>query len=303
MKQLNFLHLVYLQALVEEGNVTRAAERMGVSQPAMSSALAKLRLLFRDPLLIQTRQGMEPTPRAFELTRLSREISFLSEGRGISEKSFLPEESSVHWKVMASDAIARGLLPPLMDYLGKHAPLMRLNVLPGDPRKVQDYLRDSEFDLAITFVRNPASELRQIVLYTQKLVCIARTGHPGIEGKLSLKQFIGQKHVRWGTPPLSHATLEAMVDEKLARLGYLRHVSLQVSSLNLIPEVVANSNLLAVVPERVATWTSQTLALETFLLPFKVPQVDVSMIWHERLHLDPAHKWLRHRITEIVKND
>jgi len=303
MKQLNFLHLVYLRALIEERSVTRAAEHMGIGQPAMSSALSKLRLIFSDPLLTSTRNGMEPTPRALELMRLSMQISALVEGRGVSQQAFVASESSVHWKVMASDAIARALLPSLMERIGTQAPKMRLTVQPGDPRKLQDSLRDGEFDLAVTFARNPASELRQVALYPQKLVGIARKDHPHIQGKVTLKQFLQQAHVRWGTPPASYTTLEAMVDEKLAQLGHSRQVNLMVSSMSILPEVVAKSNLIAVIPERVAYKASRELTVQVFPLPFKVPQVEVSLIWHERLHHDPAHKWFRKCILDISRQD
>jgi DNA-binding transcriptional LysR family regulator len=286
-------HLQQLQTLVEERSVTRAAERMGLGQPAMSAALAKLRAAFKDELLVQTRAGMEPTPRALEVTRLSRQLIALSQGRGVMSETFMPGESTAHWKLMASDAIARRILPRLMAYTGQHASKMSFTVFPGDPRLLRDKLREGEFDLAITFARKPAGELRQVSLPPQQLVCIARQNHPAFQGKITLKQFTSQSHVRWGAPPVMYATLEAMVDEKLARRGHEREVSLMLSELDLIPEVVAGSNLLAVVPQQVARRALKTLPIQILPMPLKVPPVELSLIWHERLHQDPAHQWLR----------
>lgn len=299
LNRLNLQHLLYLQALVEERHVTRAADRMGIGQPAMSAALAKMRIVFRDVLLVKTTTGMEPTARALELVRKIRDISDLLEGRGISQEEFDPSASRTHWRVMASDGIARVLLPALMGAAGREAPRMRFTVHPGDPRRVSEYLRDGDFDLAISFVRSPPSELRQMLLYPQKLVCIARAGHPTIRGSLSLDDFLAQDHARWGAPPVVHATMEVMVDEALEALGQERRVRLLVSSLTLLPGVIAHSDMLAVVPEQLAASASGELALQVLPLPFPLPRVDVSMLWHERLHHDPAHKWLRDAVRDI----
>jgi LysR family transcriptional activator of mexEF-oprN operon len=300
LNRLNFQHLLYLQALVEERHVTRAADRMGIGQPAMSTALSRLREVFNDVLLVKTNSGMEPTPRALELARRVREVADLLEGRGFADDQFEAAASQARWRIMASDGIARSLLPQLMEIAGREAPQMRFTVHPGDPRRLSEYLREGDFDLAISFVRSPPSELRQALLYPERLVCIARTGHPIVQGAMSLQQFVQLKHVRWGAPPVAHATMEVMVDEALEAHGQARAVSLLVSNLTLLPDVVAKSDLLAVVPDHVARRASATLSLQILPLPFKVPGVDVTMVWHERLHQDPAHRWLRDTLREVV---
>lgn len=301
LNRLNFQHLQYLQALVEERHVTRAAERMGIGQPAMSTALARLREVFKDVLLVKTTTGMEPTPRALDLARRVREISDMLSGRGFEAENFEPSTSQARWRIMASDGISRTLLPEMMALVTHKAPHMRFTVQPGDPRRLSEYLRDGEFDLALSFVRSPPSELRQTVLYPQRLLCIAREGHPVAKGGLSLEQFVSSQHARWGAPPVAHATMEAMVDEALEALGHSRPVTLLVSSLTLLPDVVAGSDLIAVVPEHMARAAARALPIQLLPLPFKVPSVDVSMVWHERLHHDPAHKWMRESLRDIGK--
>lgn len=298
-RRLTFQHLLYLQALVEERHVTRAADRMNIGQPAMSAALAKLREVFRDVLLVKTSTGMEPTPRALELVRRIQEMTELLEGKGFADEQFDPAESQAHWRVMASDGISRLVLPALMAIASREAPQMRFTVHPGDPRRLSEYLRDGDFDLAMAFVRTPPSELRQMMLYPQRLICIARTGHPEIQGSLSLPQFTSCDHARWGAPPVVHATMEVMVDEALAQLGQARRIALLVSNLTLLPGVVAESNLLAVVPEHLALHAQETLAIQILPLPFHVDAVHVSMTWHERMHKDPGHKWLRGALRDI----
>ena len=299
--RLTFQHLQYLQALVEERHVTRAAERMGIGQPAMSTALARLREVFKDVLLVKTTTGMEPTPRALDLVRRVREIADMLEGRGFEAEQFEPATSQARWRIMASDGISRTLLPEMMALVMREAPHMRFTVQPGDPRRLSEYLRDGDFDLALSFVRSPPSELRQTVLYPQRLLCIARQDHPLINGQVSLEDFVRCQHARWGAPPVAHATMEVMVDEALDALGHARPVTLLVSNLTLLPDVVAGSDLLAVVPEHMARAAAQVLPIQLLPLPFKVASVDVSMVWHERLHHDPAHKWMRESLRDIGK--
>lgn len=301
MKQrpkLNFQHLLYLQALVEERNVTRAAERIGITQSSMSTALARLREALNDALMVQTKHGMEPTPRALELARRSREISAILDGRGEPEESFILAESTALWRIMASDGIARAFMPPLMELAGQNAPRMRFTAHPGDPRRIHEYLRDGDFDLVMAFVRNPAPDLRQVVVVPQKLVCIARSDHPRISSEASVDDFLEESHVRWGGPPVDHPTLEVTVDEALERMGRARRISLLVSSQHVLPDVVAHSDLLAVVPEHVASSAKRYLSIQLVELPFEVPVVEISLIWHERMHHDPGHKWLRQTLAD-----
>lgn len=299
LHRLTFQQLLYLQALVEERHVTRAAERMNIGQPAMSAALARMREVFRDVLLVKTSTGMEPTPRAIELVSRIREMTDLLEGRGFADEQFDPADSPTHWRIMSSDGISRVVLPELMAVAQREAPKMRFTVHPGDPRRLSEYLRDGEFDLALAFIRTPPSELRQIALYPQRMVCIARQDHPHIQGELSLEQFTEADHARWGAPPVAHATMEVAVDEALEAMGASRRVTLLVSSLTLLPGVVARSNLLAVVPEHLAQKSQETMPLQSLPLPFRVPAVHVSLTWHERMHHDPGHKWLRSKLKEI----
>jgi DNA-binding transcriptional LysR family regulator len=301
-QHLTLQQLLYLEALVEERHVTRAANRMGIGQPTMSTALARMREVFKDPLLVKTSAGMEPTPRALEAVKRIRAIADVLEGRGMEDDTFDPAVSRARFRIMASDGISRVLLPQLVQRAGRHAPGMEFAVSPADARRVAEYLRDGDFDLALTFVRKPPAELRQTMLYPQKLLCIAREGHPAVRGQLTLEQFAAQDHAAWGAPPVPQATIEVMVDEELEKLGGTRHIVLRVSSVTLLPGVVANSDLLAVIPEKLARHALDTHALQLLPLPFDVPSTDVTMLWHDRLHQDPAHQWLRRTLLDIARS-
>jgi DNA-binding transcriptional LysR family regulator len=301
VSRLSFQHLVYLEALVLEKHVTRAGDRVGIGQPAMSASLAKLRKLFHDPLLMKTSGGMEPTPRAIELARRAREIIDLAEGRGGSEADFDVTTTPSRFRVMASDGIARLLLPKLLERAQREAPNMRFTVQPGDVRRTSEYLRDGDFDLVLAFLRTPPADLHQSILYPQRLMCIARRGHPAINGRLTQATFLELNHAVWGAPPVPHPTMEVMVDEALSAAGQHRRVALHVSSMMLLPEVIEATDLLAVVPEKLARVSASRLALDAWPLPFKLERVDTSMLWHSRMHHEPAHKWLRAALRAIGK--
>ena len=221
LNRLNFQHLQYLQALVEERHVTRAAERMGIGQPAMSTALARLREVFKDVLLVKTTHGHGAhASRAGTGQPCAGNHGHAGGARirGRTVRSGDLTGTLAHhglgWHLPHSAAGDDGTL------VMREAPRMRFTVQPGDPRRLSEYLRDGDFDLALSFVRSPPSELRQTVLYPQRLLCIARQGHPASHGELSLEHFVSSQHARWGAPPVAHATMEAMVDEALEALGH-----------------------------------------------------------------------------------
>lgn len=144
----------------------------------MSSALARLRTIFKDVLLVKTTYGMEPTVRVLAIVKRIREMTELLEGRGIDDDNFDATTSRAHWKIMSSDGISRVVLPELISFAARVAPEIKFTVHPGDPRSILKYLRDGEFDMVLGFIRSPAAELRQMVLYPQRLVCIASAKHP-----------------------------------------------------------------------------------------------------------------------------
>jgi len=298
-KHLTAQHLRYLVALVSECHVTRAANKMGIGQPAMSTALSRLRELFGDPLLIKTTRGLEPTARALELAKRAQDAIELLSGAERITDTFDPATTSGHYQLMASEGVTAVLLPPLMEKLRSSAPNLRLTVGVGDILRASEFLRNGEVDLVLGFVQKPAQDLYQTAIYSQRLVCIASSGHPLIKGSLSFEQFIEATHVVWGAPPMSHPTLELMVDEALRRRGAYRNVALCLSSMRPSAAIVARTDLLAVVPERIATVASRILPLQTLPLPFEVNSVDVTMLWHERWHHAPAHAWLRAQLREV----
>ncbi|MES2184746.1 MAG: LysR family transcriptional regulator [Pseudomonadota bacterium] len=300
VNRLNLQHLRYLVALVSEGHVSRAAERMGVGQPAMSTALGKLRILFDDPLLVKTSTGMEPTQRALELARRAQEALDLLSGARNAGRVFDPASAEGHIRFMSSEGISDVVLPEFMKRVRERAPGLRFTFSPGDIRRTAEYLRDGQVEFVMGFLLVVPPELHQALLYPQRVVCIASRHHPAIQGSLSLEQFTGHGHVVWGAPPVPYPTLEVLVDETLERKGTARRVVLRASSMTSSAAVVASTDLLAVVPERVAYATPQAHELQVLDLPFPVMPFDVQLLWHERWHKDPVHAWVRQTFREVA---
>ncbi len=288
--------LAYLDVLISEKQVTRAAEKMGIGQPAMSGALTRLRELFNDPILVKTSMGMEPTARALELNRQVNEALRLIEGAVSTEDSFDPAAASVTYKIMASEGVAQLFLPAIMKTVREQAPEVRFGVAAGDIRYMHDVLRDGEYDLVLGYVRHPPQNLYQLLVYPQRLVCIAASDNLKIGSKFALEDFVSLPHVVWGMDPVPFPTIEVLIDEILSQRGLSRNVVLRVPNVSMSVSVVAATDMIAVVPERVAMQAAENEGLRILPLPFPVDSIDISMYWHERCHRDPAHIWLRNVI-------
>jgi LysR family transcriptional regulator, mexEF-oprN operon transcriptional activator len=291
--------LAHFDALVTEKHVTRAAEKMGIGQPAMSGALSRLREMFNDPILVRTSAGMEPTERALLLAQQINEAMRLIEDAISHEESVDLLEATGHYRILASEGIAHLLLPRLMRIVRSKAPNLQLSVSPGDIRVLNNILRDGEADLGIGFVRSPAENLYSTVIYHQRLVCIASIDHPTIRDSISLDELLAFPHVVWGGPPVPYPTMEVLIDELLAERQTARKVGLRIPTFLLAPEIVAQTDMLAILPERVARPYAGK-QLQVFQLPFNVGSIDICMYWHERKHRDPVHAWLRSAIKEVA---
>lgn len=285
--------LLVFEALMDERNVTRAAKRVGLSQPAMSNALARLRRAFDDPVLVRTPDGMLPTPRAQALIVPVR--AALAQLRGVLEErpAFDPAASQRTFHVLVNDYVELLLLPQLMTGLQQQAPEVKLRLyrprnLFHPPAAID--LADS-FDLALGFFPDALtleSKIRSVVLWEERHVCIARAGHPTICGEITLPQYAAAQHVT----VFYKAQGSGLIDGLLEQQGLARRVALYVSHFASVPFVVASSDLIAAVPERLAQQFVD-LPLQLLPVPLEMPPFRLTMLWHERFDHDAAHTWLR----------
>ncbi|MCX6593758.1 MAG: LysR family transcriptional regulator [Acidobacteria bacterium] len=285
--------LITLDAVLGEGSVARAAERLQLSPSAMSRALARLRSTTGDPLLVRAGRGLVPTPRALELRQRVRGLvdeaaSLLRPAEGIDlaalERTFTIRTREGFVENFGCHLIAR---------VSQQAPRVRLCFVPK-PNKQTASLRDGSVDLD-TGVVGPATspELRTQMLFKDQLVGVVRLGHPLSQGQITAARYAAGQHIAVSR----RALLRGPVDEALAALSLEREVVTSVGGFSDALALARGSDLIATVPER------QTGNLRdgqySFPLPFPSPELTISLQWHPRLEADPAHRWLRAVVMEV----
>lgn len=289
--------LVAFDALLAERSVTRAARRIGITQPAMSHALARLRSLFDDELLVRTPRGMLPTPRAEALEGPIRGALAAIERAIGATATFEPAEARRSFTIGTSDYGELVTLPPLLSRLSRDAPGIDLRMRPMDedwPRA----LEAGELDLAIgpPISTVPAS-IKAQRLFDERFVCVLRAGHPAAKRPLTLARYVALPHAL--IAPRGRAG--GYVDDALAARGLSRRIALVIPHFLVAPFAVANSDLVVTLAERVARAFAGVLPLSIVAPPLELPGFSFHQFWHERVDRDPAHRWLRACVHEVSR--
>jgi DNA-binding transcriptional LysR family regulator len=293
--------LVAFESLMEERNVTRAAKRIGLSQPAMSNALARLRRTFNDPLLVRAADAMMPTSAAQALIIPVR--AALAQLRAALEQkpAFAPAASTRAFQLLTNDYAEIMLIAPLIKTLREAAKAISLKVhrsanvfQPPTPNSLAD-----SSSIASGFFPDTLSldaSLHSQLLWEEKNVCIASASHPSIKGKLSLRQYAAASHVA----VFYKSEGPGVIDTLLAQKGLSRNIAAQVPHFSTVPFLVACSDLIATLPERFALEFSKRLKLQTLPAPIIIPPFRLTMLWHDRAHHDHAHEWMRGLIARTA---
>jgi len=289
--------LVALDALLTEKSVTRAARRVGLSQPAMSNALARLRSLLADPLLVRSSKGMAPTSRAHGLIGPISEALRTVE-RALAAPDFDARRAARTFTIATSDSTEMELVPSLMARLAAEGPGINVRVIPpargADPTAL---LESDTADVAVLSVGPIVPPLLKQEWYRERFVCIARKGHPRVRGRLTLSRFCELQHVLvapFGNPG-------SFVDDALEKQGRRRQVAVRVSSFLSAPVIVAESNYIATIAFRLARRCAQWLPLQIFAPPLRLPEVPVGVVWHPRAEHDPGHRWFRETLASVAR--
>lgn len=281
-----------LHALLSERSVTRAGRRLGLSQPAMSAALSRLRELLHDPILVRTPRGMIPTDRALDL--LAPVESLLGQVERMLEPVayFDPSQSTRTFSLGGSDLAAFLLLPPLLERLRVEAPLVNLQMLPLARDQLWRSLESGRVDLVLAVPGVVEPGIFQRGLFQDSFVCVVRKNHPSIQKHLDLDLFVATPQLL--ISPLGERT--STVDKGLAQRGLTRRIAVQLPNFLLAPHVVAHSDLLLTVPSRIARQFQKLTPLRIFEPPLEIPPFSVAQFWHERVHADPVHRWFREHV-------
>jgi DNA-binding transcriptional LysR family regulator len=292
---LNLNLLPVLDALLAERSVSRAGERLGLSQPAVSNALGQLRALLGDPLLVRRAGGMAPTERALALVEPVRAAMLAVERSLAPPARFDPATAERDFIIATNDFVAFALLPRLLARLQREAPGVRLQVRAFQQHAVAPDLARGEADLAFSFARTLPASYRAADLFQDRFVFVARRGHPAVRGRITLPVYLRLAHVVVSQEP----NARGVVDDLLAERGKSRQVALRLSHFLLVPPVLATTDYVAALSELVARPAARSLPLQILKMPLEVPSGTVRMIWHERTEASPAHAWLRGVIDEV----
>lgn len=292
--------LVAFDALMCERNVTRAGVRIGRTQPAMSAALARLRLLLKDELFVRSASGLQPTPRALELAQpLGEALASIQRTLDFTQ-AFDPLTSTLRLTLGLSDHPAFVVLPPLLARLARVAPGVTLRVRAFSAREDALALLDSgEVDAAIGVPGGSTPRIPTLPLFEERFVCVARKDHPLANRKLTLTRFLGCQHLL--VSPEGDGV--GHVDVRLSQLRRRRRIAVTLPQMYAAPAIVAGGDLLATLMEGVVRTSGLAGALAVLAPP---PELDLAPVpfvlhWHRRNDAHPAQRWLREQIALVCR--
>jgi len=304
---LNLLRV--FDAVMTEQNLTRAASRLAMTQPAVSNALRRLRDSLSDELLVRTAHGVKPTPRAEALwPAVRRALSELEEAIA-PEQDFDIANAQTTFRMAMADATAALWLPALVRSIEREAPNLTIRMMPLTTREPRPMLLRGDIDLAVGFFPGVTAQLaggqgvsvspiRHEQLYSGTYVCVMRKTHPLANKEMTLDDYCAARHLLVSFSGRANG----LVDEALARMGRERRILLTVNQFFTAGRVVATSDLLTVLPRHLVASTGITGSLVTKPLPFALPSVHIDMLWHERDTRNPAHKWLRGHLSGSTRD-
>ncbi|MFE6870781.1 LysR family transcriptional regulator [Kitasatospora sp. NPDC057692] len=296
MPDLDLNLLVALDALLEEGSVTGAAERLHTSAPAMSRTLGRLRRVLGDPLLVRAGRGLVPTPRAVELRSEVRALVSRGQALLIPPAAAEPAQLNRRFTLQTGDVLLTTIGASLLAAVRAQAPTVTLRFL-GDDLEGTSAMRDGLIDLEVGVTDHLDPETRTEPLATTRLVGIARTGHPLTTGAPpTAEEFAAADHLTVSR----HGRGPGQVDQRLAQLGLARRVVASVPSYPAALFLLRDTELVGLAPARLGTPAAEALGLTTFPLPVDLPDVVLSMAWHPRNDQDAGHRWLRDMVRGVV---
>ncbi|WP_194790456.1 LysR family transcriptional regulator [Pseudomonas sp. UFMG81] len=294
LRRLDLNLLVTLDALLAEHNVTRAAERLHLSQPTVSVQLARLREALGDPLLLPGPRGMRPTARA-EALRMPLAQALEALRLAIAgDEPFDPAQARITWRVCATDYTEATILLPALSALRAQAPGTRLAILDMNPPTLVRKAELGELDLAFHISIDAPPGLRQKPLFTDRYVLAGRADHPRLRRRPTLKQFCALEHVIVSP---DGGGFVGPTDHALAEQGVKRNVVMSVPRFSGVAAMLASSDLVAMLPQRLVAGNPALAVVEA---PLPVAGFEMLMLWPERVHRDPGHRWLREHLVTLA---
>ena len=288
--------LPILNALVEERSVTRAAERLGMTQPALSNALSRLRRLMRDPLFVRERYGMQPTQKALELAPIIAEALARIDDVIVGQQAFEPALATQRFTIAANSYAEYVLLPVLAARMRDAAPGMSLRVVPFGADLAETGVTSGTTAMVLGRVVDPPDNLVVQELMRDGLACVVRSDMPGIAKRLTVEQYESLRHINL-LPP---GRLRAGLFQVLEQHGLRREVAISVTHFLAIPEVIVATGYCSTLPTLICRRLAGDDRLRIVAPPVDLGRFPVQMAWHVRYRDDPAHRWLRSLVTAVA---
>jgi DNA-binding transcriptional LysR family regulator len=290
-------HLRAFEVLLRERNLTRAAEALGVAQPALSKTLARLRRYFGDPLFVRSGNRMEPTTKAVDLAGSVRTLLDAAVMLKAQHRPFDPAESQRQFTLSVVDAGLARLLPRLLGHLERHAPGVRLRIVPIDLEGLEAALEAGHIDFALGAFSSLSKRIRRQPLWPIGYVSVARRDHPRLGAKPSLQSFVAERHILVSTVGTGHS--QQRVERALERALPPERIVCRVTTVLAAAFTVSRTDLVATLPDAMVAELDGGLRLRPFATPLRLPRMETALLWHERFHRDPGNEWLRAAFAQL----
>jgi DNA-binding transcriptional LysR family regulator len=287
--------LVIFDTILSERNISRAAERLSLAQPTVSNALNRLRQITGDKLFVRTGRGMEPTPHAERMAQPLREALATLRSAVYARRQFDPASDRRTFTLFLTDLGEAFFLPRLLAHLRGVAPGVKLTTLPMPDHNPQAALESGEVDLAIGNLPDMKTGFYQQRLFREHYVGIARPGHALFAQDVTLEGFRQASHA----VVAPHGTGHSVLEQSLLKLGLQERIVLRVQNFLVLPAIVTQTDLVAMVPRSAANQLSSAYALRLMPLPIALPEFVIRQCWHERFHTDAGNQWLRQQMAQL----
>jgi DNA-binding transcriptional LysR family regulator len=287
--------LVVFDAVLAESSISRAAERLDLSQPAVSNALARMRKATGDRLFVRLANAMVPTPYAQAIADPIRQaLASIRVSLGASQE-FDPATSQRSFAIYLTDLGEAYFLPRLLARFNRTAPGVRIHTRPMPPESAENALRTGEVDLAIGNLPDLGAGFFMQRLFRDRYVCVVRKGHPVIGERITARQFAAASHAivtpgGWG---------HGIIERTLVAHGLEQRITLRMQNFLVLASIVATTDMVAIVPHSVGSQLSQHNDVKLLPLPIAIPAFDIRQCWQERFHDDKGNRWLRQQFAEL----
>ena len=287
--------LSVFQEVYRERQISAAARRLGLSQSAVSNALARLRRAFGDELFVRTVSGMQPTPLAMQMAEPIG-VAMAQVALALNQRSrFDPAASKRRFVLAMTDVGEIYFMPPLIERCRQLAPLVEISSVRAGAAALKQEMEGGRVDLAIGPFEEVSDALYQRQLFRQPYVTMFRKGHPLGKGELSLERFVQAGHVLVTSNEGPYERINALLE----RAGVGPMVRFRVPHFTAVPYIVGSSDLVVTVPQKLAERAAQPFGLEWVVPPLALPPLQTNVFWHRRYNQDPGNQWLRALLAEV----